>query len=68
MKYIGVNALEEQKRVVVAINREAVKAAFREAMKMGSELHNSAIEAEIVHYPVKQSQIRPHSGNRLHIC
>ncbi len=29
LKYIVINALEEQKRVAVAINREAVKAAFR---------------------------------------
>ncbi len=68
LKDIVANALEEQKRLSDATSKEAAKSAFSEGMKNGSELqvnplYSSAIEQEVVHYPVNQSPIGPHEVN-----
>ncbi len=62
-------ALEDNKNLANATSAEAVKVAFTEGVKKGSELqnqplHSSIIEREAVRYPVEQSHIVPSDENR----
>ncbi len=59
-------ALEDQGRLADATGTEAIKAAFTEGEKKGSQLHSFAIEQEVVHYPVENSPIAPLEVNGLH--